>query len=306
MQSPWADWQVSKGGSSVTVGVFDGVHRGHRALIDRLDDRYEKTVLTFDPHPVEVLRPGTPPRLITTIEERIELLDGAGVTRVGVLDLTEIKDLPPDVFVEDVLVSRLGMRQLALGPDFRFGRDRTGDVTVLRELSIEHGYELAIVDLVEDEAGPVSSSRIRLMIEAGRPADAARELTTRFRITGPVIHGDKRGAAIGFPTANLRPPDRKVVPGTGVYAAFAHLGGSVKGAAVSVGVRPTFGAGELLVEAYIMDFDEDIYGEELTIEFVEYLRPELDFDEVDDLVAMMRQDVAHSSRLLESTTSNVD
>lgn len=305
LHSPFTGWETATQASSVTVGVLDGVHRGHRALLSRLDGSCERTVLTFDPHPVEVLRPGTPPRLITTIEERIELLEATGVSQVGVLDLTEIKDLPPDVFVEEVLLARLDMRHLVLGPDFRFGKDRTGDVGLLERLGDVHGFDVETVDLVETDGRPVSSSSIRRLIEAGRPAEAASQLTTRFKVTGPVIHGDKRGAGIGFPTANLKPPDRKVVPAIGVYAGFAHLRGTIRKAAVNVGVRPTFGGGDLLIEAYIMDLDEPIYGEEITIEFVEYLRPELDFPDVDDLITQMTQDVVDATRLLESTTSNV-
>ncbi len=143
------------------------------------------------------------------------------------------------------------------------------------------------------------------MIEGGRVAAAAGYLTTRFTLTGLVIHGDKRGAAIGYPTANIVPPARKVIPRDGVYAAFAHVRGVAHSAAVNVGRRPTFGGGELLVEAHIMDFDEQIYGEEMTVEFVEYLREELDFPDVGDLVEQMGEDVAESARLLESTSSNV-
>lgn len=291
--------------SSVSIGVFDGVHRGHRALISHLDLQLLKTVLTFDPHPVEVLAPGTPPRLITTIEERVELLRNAGIDQVGVLDLNEIKHLAPEDFVVEVLIERLGMRHLVLGPDFRFGRDRTGDVSLLLDMADRYGFEVELVDLVADEQGPVSSSRIRLMIEDGDVSEAARQLTTRFNLSGPVIHGDKRGATIGYPTANLAPPPRKVMPRDGVYAAFAHVGGIVKRAAVNVGLRPTFGGGERLVEAYILDFDREIYGEEITVEFVEHLRDELDFSEVDDLVEQMGEDVAESVKVLESTAPNV-
>lgn len=304
LEGDWARWW-SPTESAITIGVFDGVHRGHRALIDHLDSDYDRTVLTFDPHPVEVLRPGTAPRLITTIDERLALLESAGVESVGVLDLAAIKDLPPETFVEQILVGRLQLAQLVLGPDFRFGKDRTGDLALVQKLSSRHGYEVETVELVEDDAGPVSSSRIRALIEGGRVREAAEGLTTRFTLRNEVIHGDKRGAAIGYPTANLRPPPRKVMPGAGVYAGFAHVGSEAHPAAVSVGVRPTFGGGELLIEAYIIDFDEDLYGEELTVEFVDYLRPELDFEDINDLISQMDEDVAHSRALLESTGSNV-
>lgn len=305
LEGPWVGWEPTDIRSSVTIGVFDGVHRGHRELIGRLGDENVPTVLTFDPHPVEVLRPGTPPRLLTTIEERITLLEGAGVARTGVLDLGEVRDLSPEEFVGRVLVGKLGMRRLVLGPDFRFGRDRAGDVALLARLGELHGFDMEVVDLVSDAQGPVSSSRIRDMIETGRLDDAAAALTTRFRLTGPVIDGDKRGAAIGFPTANLEPPGRKVVPATGVYAAFAHLERGTHMAAVNVGVRPTFGGGALLIEAHILDFADQIYGEAVTIEFVAYLRPELDFDDVGDLIELMREDVARARELLGATSSNM-
>ncbi len=305
LDDTWTGWYVEPPRSSLTIGVFDGVHRGHRALIARLDAELTKTVLTFDPHPVEVLRPGTAPRLITTIEERTALLGSAGIDLVGVLDLSEIRELAPDEFVMEVLVKRLRMKHLILGPDFRFGRDRTGDVSLLLEMGRRNGFDVEVVELISDEQGPVSSSRIRRMIESGRVSEAAEHLTTRFCVTGPVIHGDKRGATIGFPTANLAPPSRKVIPLDGVYAAFAHLGGTVRDAAVNVGRRPTFGGGELVIEAHIMDFDGEIYGEELTLEFVEYLREELDFSEVDDLIEQMGEDVARSAELLESTAPNI-
>lgn len=299
--SSWAPGQPT----SVTIGVFDGVHRGHRILISRLRPDLVETVLTFEPHPVEVLRPGTPPRLITTIDERLDLLEAAGVSQVGILDLSEIKDLSPDDFVERVLLLRVRLQHLVLGPDFRFGRDRSGDVARLRALGQRHGFDVDIVEIVSDDGGPISSSRIRAMIESGEVAEAARALGSRFRLSGDVIPGDKRGAAIGYPTANMAPPARKVIPAPGVYAAFAHIGGAVYQAAVNVGHRPTFGGGDLLVEAFIIDFDEDIYGEQITVEFVERLRDELEFSDVDDLIDRMGQDVDATKKILESTPANV-
>lgn len=304
LSGPLSTWEPGRP-SSLTIGVFDGVHRGHRALISRLRPDLAETVLTFEPHPVEVLRPGTPPRLITTIDERLDLLEAAGLTQVGILDLGEIKDLAPAEFVDQVLLSRLRLRHLVLGPDFRFGRDRSGDVALLRELGRSHGFDVETVEIVSDEEGPISSSRIRTLIEAGKVAEAARDLGTRFRLSGDVIHGDKRGAAIGYPTANIPPPARKVIPAPGVYAAFAHVRGVIEHAAVNVGYRPTFGGGDLLVEAFIMDFEDDIYGEQITVEFVERLRDELEFSDVDDLIERMGEDVNATKKILESTSANV-
>lgn len=304
LTGPLSGWQPGHP-SSLTIGVFDGVHRGHRALISRLRSDLARTVLTFEPHPVEVLRPGTPARLITTVDERVELLEGAGVSQVGILDLAEIKDLDPEEFVEEVLLDRLRLRHLVLGPDFRFGRDRSGDVALLRELGRHHEFEVETIEIVSDRDGPISSSRIRKLIEAGHVAEAALDLGSRFRVTAPVIPGDKRGAAIGYPTANMAPPARKVIPAPGVYAAFAHVKGRRERAAVNVGHRPTFGGGDLLIEAFIIDFDESLYGEKITVEFVERLRDEVEFSNVDDLVEKMAEDVAETERILESTSANV-
>lgn len=295
---PLADWRPRDVAAAVTIGVLDGVHLGHRALIDRLKGDLVPTVLTFDPHPVEVLRPGTSPRLITTIGERMRLLESAGVEQVGVLDLHEIKDLEPAAFVIEVMVEKLNVGKVVVGPDFRFGKDRLGDTGLLREMGEDLGFVVSEIDFVGDHDSVMASSRIRELIESGDVAAAAEALGTRFSVTNTVVAGDQRGREIGFPTANLTPPERKVVPGIGVYAAFAEIRGQVHQAAVNVGVRPTFGGGDLLIEAYILDFDDEIYGEQLTVEFAEFLRPELEFPGVDQLVVKMKEDVARCRDVL--------
>lgn len=273
---------------------------GHRRLIDTLRPSGLKTVVTFDPHPTEVLAPGTIPRLLTTIDERLDLLEGAGVDVAAVLDLREIRELAPDEFVTQVLVDKLNISALAVGEDFRFGRDRAGDVAFLNELSTVHGYEVDAIELVEMAGAAISSSRIRSLVEKGEVAEASALLGSRYRVTNTVIHGDKRGRTIGFPTANLSPPRRKLIPADGVYAAFAHTGGQRHMAAVNVGVRPTFGAGKRLVEAYLLDFDADLYDDILQVDFVVRLRPELDFDGIEPLVEQMHLDVSESRQVLES------
>lgn len=304
-RGPWEGWEPVPGPTSVTIGVLDGVHVGHQALIARLDDSMTRAVLTFDPHPVEVLRPGTPPRLITTIDERIDLLGEASVEAVGVLDLGEIKDQSPEEFVERVLVEKLQVGHLVVGDDFRFGKDRAGDVVLLSSVGERLGFEVDPIGLVHDDGFPVSSSRIRGLIETGRMADASLLLGSWFSLTNTVIGGDQRGREIGYPTANMRPPVRKVIPANGVYSCFAIVDGSRRDAAVNVGVRPTFGGGELLVEAYILDFDGDLYGDQLTLEFVEYIRPELRFSGVDELVARMDQDVDRARAVLGKVRSGI-
>lgn len=301
----WSEWQPAEGPAAVTIGVLDGVHLGHRSLIGKLNGALTKTVLTFDPHPIEILRPGTDPRLLTLLQERIELLDSIGVDQVGVLHLGEIKELAAADFVQGVLVEKLGMQQIVVGHDFRFGKDRAGDVDLLEKLSRRYGYALEVIEHVSDSDGPISSSRIRDLIETGRVDEAEARLGSRFRVTNPVVAGDGRGAEIGFPTANIRPPQRKVTPGLGVYAAFARLDQTTHQAAVNIGIRPTFGVGELFIEAYILAFDQDIYGRMLTVELVEYLRPELRFDSVSDLVEAMGKDVDRSRTILSAVQASM-
>ena len=289
--------------SSITIGVLDGVHLGHRALLAHLDRSMRRTVLTFEPHPIEVLRPGTHPRLITTLEERTGLLHSLGVDRVVALDLGTIKDLAPADFVSRHLVDEMDVGHLVVGSDFRFGRDRAGDIELLRRLATEGGWKVEAIDLVADEEAAISSSRVRSLIEGGEIIRATSMLGSHFVVTGEVVHGDKRGREIGFPTANMRPPERKVIPATGVYACFATVGGTTHQAAVNVGYRPTFDGTELLVEAYILDFDEEIYGETIAVHFVQRLRPELKFESVESLVGAMTGDVARAREVLEATAA---
>jgi len=305
LEGPWSDWPEADRGSSVTIGVLDGVHLGHMALLARLDPSMNRTALTFDPHPIEVLRPGSPPRLITTIEERIRLLTEVGVDCVGVLDLGAIKEQAPEHFVEGVLVDKLRVGHLVVGEDFRFGKDRAGDVSLLESLGERLGFEVDTIALVRDDGGPVSSSRIRDLIETGRVTAAGHLLGRWFSLTNEVVAGDKRGREIGFRTANLEPPGRKVVPGDGVYSCFAEIEGTRHDAAVNVGVRPTFGGGDRLIEAFLLDFNEDIYGRAMTLEFVAHMRPELEFPGVDELVSQIEEDVSATREILERARSGM-
>ena len=302
LSGPLATWEPQTSPTAVTVGVFDGVHLGHRTLIDRLHSTgYPPTVLTFDPHPAEVLSPGIHPRLITTIDERLDLFAGAGVELVAVVDLAEIRHLKPEEFLGQVLEDRLAMAAMVMGTDFQFGKDRSGDVGFLRRAGLTRGFKVDVVELRTVD-GVVSSSGIRALIEMGDVRVAAVLLGSRFRLSNVVVDGDKRGRTIGFPTANLEPPERKVIPGHGVYAAFALLRGERHQAAVNVGVRPTFGKSDLVVEAHLLDFNDDCYGETMTLEFVERLRPELKFDEVSELVEQMSVDVTMVRELLAAVS----
>jgi riboflavin kinase/FMN adenylyltransferase len=216
-----------------------------------------------------------------------------------VVDLAEIRHLKPEEFVSQVLEKRLAMAAMVMGTDFHFGKDRTGDVNFLRRAGALQGFKVDVVELKTVD-GVVSSSGIRALIEVGEMRVAALLLGSRYRLSNVVVDGDKRGREIGFPTANLAPPERKVIPGHGVYAAYAWLRGHRLQAAVNVGVRPTFGQSDLVVEAYLLDFNVDCYGETMTLEFVERLRPELKFEEVSELVEQMSADVEMVRDLLDA------
>jgi riboflavin kinase/FMN adenylyltransferase len=307
LRGPYEDWDALDPPTAVTVGVFDGVHLGHRSVLERLKARsLPAVVLTFDPHPAEVLAPGTRARLITTIEERIALLEASGIDVVAVVDLSEIRHLAPEEFVSKVLLSKLGAGDVVVGEDFQFGRDRAGDCEFLIESGRRHGFDVDVVGLLETD-GVISSSRIRHMIEKGDVGAAAALLGSRFRLSGEVVPGDGRGKDLGFPTANLKPPDRKVIPGNGIYACWAHVSlertaaNEKVAAAVNVGTRPTFGGSELLIEAHLLDFDQDLYGANLTLEFVDRLRAEVEFDSADALVEAIAKDIEQVRNVLASS-----
>ena len=271
----------------VAVGTFDGVHLGHQRVIDGSD-----TVLTFDPHPVSVVAPGSAPKLLTTLERKAELIAGLGVEEVVVIPFdTAFAAQTAQEFIDVVLVERLGAQRVAVGENFRFGNRAKGDTDTLRG---DGRFEVHVEPLLEVDGEVVSSSHIRGLLLGGAVEYAGRLLGAPFAMTGEVVHGDKRGRELGFPTANLVPPDGYVVPGHGVYAARAN---GVP-AAVNVGVRPQFVTGRHeLIEAYLIDWEGDLYGQPLTIEFVKRLRGERRFPSVDDLVEQMGRDVQQAREI---------
>jgi riboflavin kinase/FMN adenylyltransferase len=265
----------------VAVGTFDGVHLGHRAVIEGAD-----TVLTFDPHPLAVIAPGREPRLLTTLERKAELIGELGVQELVVVPFDEtMAAVGADAFVSDVLVDRLGATHVSVGENFRFGHRALGDAA---SLAADARFETRIAPLLEVDGEVVSSNHIRGLLLGGAVEYADTLLGRPFRHAGEVVHGDKRGRELGFPTANLIPPEGYVVPGHGVYAALAN---GVP-AAVNIGVRPMFesGRGEL-IEAFLIDWEGDLYGQVLRIDFLKRLRGERRFPSVDDLVAQMNRDV---------------
>ncbi len=268
----------------VAVGEFDGVHLGHREVIDGSD-----TVLTFEPHPLAIIRPEAAPRLLTSLDAKIELIAQLGVQELVVIGFDDrFAAQTPTEFVEQVLVGTLRATHVSVGENFRFGHGAAGDTEML---GADPRFETRVVRLVEVDGEIVSSSHIRALVSAGDVEHAARFLGSPFQMRGEVVHGDQRGRLLGFPTANIVPDEELVCPGHGVYAAWAD--GAC--AAVSVGVRPTFGTGRaVLVEAFLLDRDEDLYGRVLRVDFVARLRGERRFDTVEALVEQMRIDVVQT------------
>jgi riboflavin kinase/FMN adenylyltransferase len=271
----------------VAVGEFDGVHLGHREVIAGND-----TVLTFDPHPLAVIRPEAAPKLLTSLEVKIELVAALGVQELVVIPFDDrFGAQSPQEFVDHVLVDQLQATHVSVGENFYFGHGAAGDTDML---AADPRFETRVVTLVEVDGEIVSSSHIRGLVLAGEVDQAARFLGAPFGLRGEVVHGDERGRTLGFPTANLVPDEHLVCPGHGVYAARAD--GAC--AAVSIGVRPTFGSGRaVLVEAFLLDRDEDLYGRILQIDFLSRLRGERRFDSVETLIAQMHLDV-EQTRLL--------
>jgi riboflavin kinase / FMN adenylyltransferase len=271
----------------VAIGTFDGVHLGHQAVIAGAD-----TVLTFDPHPLEVLHPAATPKLIMPFGVKRDVIEGLGVQELVVIPFDrKVAQQSAEDFVSHVLLETLDAKQVSVGENFRFGAKAKGDPAMLEA----HGeFETRIVPLVEVDGEIVSSTRIRALVAAGDMEGARHCLGAPFMVEGTVVKGDQRGRELGFPTANLVPDDRLAIPGHGVYAAFAN---GVP-AAVNVGVRPTFASGRgVLIETYLIDHDEDLYGKTLRVAFVERLRGEHAYSDVDELVAQMHRDVDDARRV---------
>ena len=286
------DLEPGSGPRSVAIGTFDGVHLGHREVI-----RGSDTVLTFDPHPLSVIHPEATPKLLNTFAVKRDLIAALGVDELVVIPFDrEFASREAEEFAADVLARRLGAERVSVGENFRFGRGARGDADFLRA---RPEFETSVAPLVEVAGETVSSSHIRGLVAAGDVTAAADFLGGPFLFEGEVVAGDRRGRELGMPTANLVPDDALVVPGHGVYAAFS----DGKPAAVNVGVRPTFETGRgLLVEAHLIGFEGDLYGQTLRLAFLERLRGEKRFDSVDELVAQMHRDVAQAEEICRGRT----
>lgn len=292
------------GGSVVTIGFFDGVHLGHRSVLDRTVERARSldlpaTAVTFDRHPREVLTPGREPRLLTTVDAKAARIAESGIDRLLVLPFTsELAAWPPERFVETVLVGSLGARLVVVGANFTYGYRAEGTVETLIEAGPAHGFIGERVELLDLDGRRVSSSSIREALSEGDLAWPLRALGRRYSVEGEVVHGAGRGHGLGYPTANLETARRLLLPANGIYAGRARSEGIDAVAAVSVGTNPTFGSEPLHVEAFLLDFDGDLRGRHIEIEFWEKLRDEERFDTTEALVEAMDRDVERTRAIV--------
>jgi riboflavin kinase/FMN adenylyltransferase len=290
----------------VTIGVFDGVHLGHQRIIGRAVEvarakGLPSLVLTFDPHPMEIIRPGSHPALLTSNRYKAELLEALGVDVMCVVPFTpEFRRLGPEEFVHEVLVERLHVSDVVIGENFRYGQKGAGDLASLTASGRRFGFSVEGVGLQGSEETTYSSTYVRSLVDAGEVQEAAQVLGRDHRVEGVVIRGDQRGREIGYPTANLSLLPWSAVPADGIYAGHLVRGSALLPAAISIGSNPTFAGRERRVEAFVLDFDGDLYGERVSLSFHARLRPMVRFATVDGLVAQMDQDVQRTRELLGS------
>lgn len=293
----------------VTVGTFDGVHRGHQAILRYLIDRAERqnglsTVVSFDPHPREVVHNESVP-LLTTVEERAKLLEESGLDRFVVIPFTQsFAQLGPEAYVEEILLGHVGLKEIMIGYDHRFGRNREGDKALLERLGQAHGFTVDVIPPQEVDHDVVSSSRVReLLADEGDIQRATEMLGHPFSLAGTVERGEGRGRKLGFPTANLSLHDeRKLVPQIGVYATRVQVGDTrpLYGGMMNIGRRPTFDGMDVTVEVHLLDFEGNLYGEAMRVEFLQRLRDEQKFDSPDALVAQLSRDQEHCRTVLDT------
>ncbi|HEU4961372.1 MAG TPA: bifunctional riboflavin kinase/FAD synthetase [Sphingomonas sp.] len=295
-------------GGIVALGNFDGFHLGHQAVVGRAIERARAEgrpalVATFDPHPMRFFRPDSAWFRLTTLEQREELVRAAGADAMLVFTFdAALAGLSAEGFVTERLLGQIGVGGVVTGEDFTFGKGRSGSVAQLAELGRAHGFSVDTVAPVTLDGEVVSSSRIRALLQAGNPSGAARLLTRPYTVRGLVEHGDKRGRALGYPTANLSMANY-LRPAYGIYAVRGRLPDRrVLGGAASLGVRPTFDPPKELLEPFFFDFADDLYGRQLDVELIEFLRPEAKFDSLDALVKQMEADCAEARRALSAAT----
>ena len=297
-------------GLALSIGVFDGVHRGHQGLLSRLAAEAGSSdlipaVATFDPHPLRILAPDLAPKMLTSIPHRLEVLQELGIGVVVVMPFPEIREMDADRFAATVLVEKLRTKLVVVGENFQYGKGGEGTPDTLRRSGEEHGFTVKVMGLLRNgppgagRAAAITSSRVRRCVAQGRTGAASVLLGRPFELRGKVIEGDRRGRELGIPTANLIVPPHMSIPVNGIYAAWAVVEGQVHPAAINIGVRPTFGEGELLTEAHLLDFSGDLYGQEIKLRFVDdRIRPELAYSSVEALMAQVERDIEDVRRIL--------
>lgn len=288
-------------GTAITVGTFDGVHRGHWEVLEKLRARADAeglpaVLVTFHPHPLQVVRPGAAPKLLTTPVEKTEILAESGVDYAVFIPFTKVlQGYSPERFVSEILIGRLRMRHLVVGYDHGFGRGRSGGAGTLRAIGNELGFTVEVVEALRNGGDAVSSTRIRAAVAGGRVEDAARGLGRPYSLRGPVIRGDGRGHALGFPTANIHVPNGdKLLPREGVYAVRATLRRGTFPGVLHLGPRPMFRGAPPSIELHLFDFDQEIYGEEVRVEFIAWLREIHRFASVGELIEAIEADCAEA------------
>lgn len=294
------------GPAYLAIGVFDGLHVGHQAVIGRALESSRQSggnavVVTFDPHPVRVLRPENAPRLLTSTRHKVKLIEKLGVDAMLLLEFTpEFSKTPPEIFIEKLVRAANRLSQICVGQEWTFGANRSGSIRLLEELAPKLGFQVASVPPVLVDERVVSSTLIRAAVEYGDLESAAKYLGRDFTILGTVAEGRQLGRRLGFPTANLR-AHNELFPPNGVYAAKAWFRGNESGGVVNIGVRPTIEneTGERILELHLFDFDQQIYGEDVEVAFIEYLRPERKFSGVDELQAQIRRDAEKARSVYE-------
>lgn len=293
--------------SIATIGNFDGVHLGHREIFRKVnkaaaDAGGHSVVITFFPHPLKVLAPGKAPLLINTYAEKETLIEASGIDCLIVIPFTrEFAVITAEQFIKDILVGRLGVRKIIIGYDYAFGREREGNVDLLRRLGGEMGFDVEVLEPIGADGTIYSSSRIRQLIEEGKVREVVALLGRHFSIGGVVVHGHQRGKGLGFPTANLE-TDKELIPGYGVYAVKVKIDEQVYDGACNIGDNPTFDDGKRSIEVFIFDFAGDLYGREVRLYFVERIRGEEKFADAAALKQAIAADVARCRELLQGVS----
>ena len=286
----------------VTVGVFDGVHEGHRHLLRQVvaaaDGRYIPTVVTFSNRPITVLDPGTEPSYLTTVDERVDLIKQQGIELVVCLEFTlKLAQVTAEAFAK-LLADSLKMKGLVLGPDSALGKDRQGDFSFMRKQGDELGFSVRSVEPLEIQGQAVQSRRIRAAVADGNMSICPKLLGRNHHLSGTVVVGDQRGRTLGFPTANIEIDEQLLLPGDGIYATWAIIDGKRHKSATSIGIRPTFGLTQRLVEVYVMDFSDDLYGKTVDVEFIKKVRDQEKFDGLEALITQIKRDVEDCRQVL--------